>query len=198
MVPPATATWSAGLPVWPALQFAAHAGQPDTRAYGHADAVRSLRASRRAQPEIPQRQKKPKGHFRQREWPFVRFKQEFAATMTLEPKHAWIYCWWSASGSQPRAGAGLHPCRRVLVSEQKIDKPGATVAGDAPVRLLGDDPPYVSRGGLSWRRRWSTGRLQLKAGLPGCGRITAFYGLPAATWRGTGDGRRYRALDRSP
>jgi 23S rRNA (cytidine1920-2'-O)/16S rRNA (cytidine1409-2'-O)-methyltransferase len=37
---------------------------------------------------------------------------------------------------------------RVLVREQKIDKPGATVPGDAPIRLLGDDQPYVSRGGL--------------------------------------------------
>jgi len=37
---------------------------------------------------------------------------------------------------------------RVLVREQKVDKPGTTVPGDAPVRLLGDDPPYVSRGGL--------------------------------------------------
>jgi 23S rRNA (cytidine1920-2'-O)/16S rRNA (cytidine1409-2'-O)-methyltransferase len=37
---------------------------------------------------------------------------------------------------------------RVLVSEQKIDKPSVLVAGDAPVRLLGDDMPYVSRGGL--------------------------------------------------
>jgi 23S rRNA (cytidine1920-2'-O)/16S rRNA (cytidine1409-2'-O)-methyltransferase len=37
---------------------------------------------------------------------------------------------------------------RVLVNEQKIDKPGTMVAGDAPVRMLGDDPPYVSRGGL--------------------------------------------------
>ena len=37
---------------------------------------------------------------------------------------------------------------RVLVREQKIDKPGATVPGDAPVRLLGEDPPYVSRGGI--------------------------------------------------
>ena len=37
---------------------------------------------------------------------------------------------------------------RVLVNEQKIDKPGTTVAADAPVRLLGDDPPFVSRGGL--------------------------------------------------
>jgi 23S rRNA (cytidine1920-2'-O)/16S rRNA (cytidine1409-2'-O)-methyltransferase len=37
---------------------------------------------------------------------------------------------------------------RVLVREQKVDKPGTTVAGDAPVRLLGDDPEFVSRGGL--------------------------------------------------
>jgi 23S rRNA (cytidine1920-2'-O)/16S rRNA (cytidine1409-2'-O)-methyltransferase len=37
---------------------------------------------------------------------------------------------------------------RVLVREQKIDKPGTMVAGDAPIRLLGDDLPYVSRGGL--------------------------------------------------
>jgi len=37
---------------------------------------------------------------------------------------------------------------RVLVNEQKIDKPGATVSSDAAVRLLGDDMPYVSRGGL--------------------------------------------------
>jgi 23S rRNA (cytidine1920-2'-O)/16S rRNA (cytidine1409-2'-O)-methyltransferase len=37
---------------------------------------------------------------------------------------------------------------RVLVNEQKIDKPGATVAGDSAIRLLGDDMPYVSRGGL--------------------------------------------------
>ena len=37
---------------------------------------------------------------------------------------------------------------RVLVNEQKIDKPGASVAADAAVRLLGDDMAYVSRGGL--------------------------------------------------
>jgi 23S rRNA (cytidine1920-2'-O)/16S rRNA (cytidine1409-2'-O)-methyltransferase len=37
---------------------------------------------------------------------------------------------------------------RVLVNEQKVDKPGTTVAGDAAVRLLGDDMPFVSRGGL--------------------------------------------------
>jgi 23S rRNA (cytidine1920-2'-O)/16S rRNA (cytidine1409-2'-O)-methyltransferase len=37
---------------------------------------------------------------------------------------------------------------RVLVREQKVDKAGAAVPADAPIRLLGDDPPYVSRGGL--------------------------------------------------
>ncbi len=37
---------------------------------------------------------------------------------------------------------------RVLVSNQKIDKPGASVRCDASIRLLGEDLPYVSRGGL--------------------------------------------------
>jgi 23S rRNA (cytidine1920-2'-O)/16S rRNA (cytidine1409-2'-O)-methyltransferase len=37
---------------------------------------------------------------------------------------------------------------RVLVNEQKVEKPGAAVAEDATVRLLGDDLRYVSRGGL--------------------------------------------------
>jgi 23S rRNA (cytidine1920-2'-O)/16S rRNA (cytidine1409-2'-O)-methyltransferase len=37
---------------------------------------------------------------------------------------------------------------RVMVAEQKVEKPGATVAADAAIRLLGEDQPYVSRGGL--------------------------------------------------
>lgn len=37
---------------------------------------------------------------------------------------------------------------RVLVNEQKQDKPGSSVPSDAAVRLLGGDLPYVSRGGL--------------------------------------------------
>ena len=37
---------------------------------------------------------------------------------------------------------------RVLVNEQKIDKPGTAVDPGAAIRLLGDDMPYVSRGGL--------------------------------------------------
>ena len=37
---------------------------------------------------------------------------------------------------------------RVIVNEQKVDKPGSTVARDASIRLLGEDLSYVSRGGL--------------------------------------------------
>jgi 23S rRNA (cytidine1920-2'-O)/16S rRNA (cytidine1409-2'-O)-methyltransferase len=37
---------------------------------------------------------------------------------------------------------------RVLVREQKVDKAGAAVPADAPIRLLGEDQPYVSRGGF--------------------------------------------------
>lgn len=37
---------------------------------------------------------------------------------------------------------------KVLVNEQKIEKPGTAVAQDSEIRLLGDDLKYVSRGGL--------------------------------------------------
>jgi 23S rRNA (cytidine1920-2'-O)/16S rRNA (cytidine1409-2'-O)-methyltransferase len=37
---------------------------------------------------------------------------------------------------------------RVLVDEQKIDKSGASVSDTAAIRLTGDDPRFVSRGGL--------------------------------------------------
>ena len=37
---------------------------------------------------------------------------------------------------------------KVLVNEQKIDKAGANVEQEAPIRLLGADLRYVSRGGL--------------------------------------------------
>jgi 23S rRNA (cytidine1920-2'-O)/16S rRNA (cytidine1409-2'-O)-methyltransferase len=47
---------------------------------------------------------------------------------------------------------------RILVSEQKVDKAGALVPEDAPVRVLGEDMPYVSRGGLKLQgalRHWA-------------------------------------------
>jgi 23S rRNA (cytidine1920-2'-O)/16S rRNA (cytidine1409-2'-O)-methyltransferase len=37
---------------------------------------------------------------------------------------------------------------RVLVNEQKIEKPGSSVMAEASIRLLGDEPRYVSRGGV--------------------------------------------------
>jgi 23S rRNA (cytidine1920-2'-O)/16S rRNA (cytidine1409-2'-O)-methyltransferase len=37
---------------------------------------------------------------------------------------------------------------RVLVNEQKLDKPGIPVPLDSKIRILGGDPKYVSRGGL--------------------------------------------------
>jgi 23S rRNA (cytidine1920-2'-O)/16S rRNA (cytidine1409-2'-O)-methyltransferase len=37
---------------------------------------------------------------------------------------------------------------RVLVSEQKVDKPGLAFPEDVPLRVLGQDLRYVSRGGL--------------------------------------------------
>ena len=37
---------------------------------------------------------------------------------------------------------------RVLVNQQKVDKSGASVDDEAAIRILGDDMPFVSRGGL--------------------------------------------------
>jgi len=51
------------------------------------------------------------------------------------------------AASRERAQA-LILAGRVLVNEQKIDKPGASVPSDATIRLLGSDLKYVSRGGL--------------------------------------------------
>jgi 23S rRNA (cytidine1920-2'-O)/16S rRNA (cytidine1409-2'-O)-methyltransferase len=51
------------------------------------------------------------------------------------------------AASRERAQA-LILAGRVLVNEQKVDKPGAQVAEDANLRLLGEDLRYVSRGGL--------------------------------------------------
>lgn len=41
---------------------------------------------------------------------------------------------------------------RVLVNEQKVEKPGTSVDNDVVIRLLGDDLRYVSRGGLKLER----------------------------------------------
>jgi 23S rRNA (cytidine1920-2'-O)/16S rRNA (cytidine1409-2'-O)-methyltransferase len=49
---------------------------------------------------------------------------------------------------------------RVLVNEQKVEKPGTSVANEAILRVLGDDLRYVSRGGLKLERalaHWNVG-----------------------------------------
>jgi 23S rRNA (cytidine1920-2'-O)/16S rRNA (cytidine1409-2'-O)-methyltransferase len=51
------------------------------------------------------------------------------------------------AASRERARA-LILAGRVLVSEQKVDKPGSAFHQDVSIRLLGQDLRYVSRGGL--------------------------------------------------
>ncbi|MDE1156211.1 MAG: TlyA family RNA methyltransferase [Acidobacteriaceae bacterium] len=51
---------------------------------------------------------------------------------------------------------------RVLVDEQKIDKPGASIAEDAAIRLLGDDLRYVSRGGLKLEGALQQWKIELQ------------------------------------
>src|ERR1700733_5183704 len=61
------------------------------------------------------------------------------------------------AASRERAQA-LILAGRVLVDEQRIDKPGVSVAAGAVIRLLGSDLKYVSRGGLKLERalaHWS-------------------------------------------
>ena len=59
--------------------------------------------------------------------------------------------------SRARAQA-LIMAGKVVVGEQRVDKPGTLVPRDAPLRVRGDDNPYVSRGGLKLAgalRAWS-------------------------------------------
>jgi 23S rRNA (cytidine1920-2'-O)/16S rRNA (cytidine1409-2'-O)-methyltransferase len=53
----------------------------------------------------------------------------------------------SLAASRERAQA-LILAGRVLVNEQRIDKPGVSVSENVVIRLLGDELRYVSRGGL--------------------------------------------------
>ena len=41
---------------------------------------------------------------------------------------------------------------KILVDEQKVEKPGAQVEADSVIRLLGEDLRYVSRGGLKLQK----------------------------------------------
>jgi 23S rRNA (cytidine1920-2'-O)/16S rRNA (cytidine1409-2'-O)-methyltransferase len=50
---------------------------------------------------------------------------------------------------------------RVLVDEQRVDKPGTAVREDAAIRLLGEDLKYVSRGGLKLERALEHWKIDL-------------------------------------
>jgi 23S rRNA (cytidine1920-2'-O)/16S rRNA (cytidine1409-2'-O)-methyltransferase len=63
------------------------------------------------------------------------------------------------AGSRERAQA-LVLAGRVLVAEQRVEKPGTPIAEDAALRVLGEDLKYVSRGGLKLERaleHWGIG-----------------------------------------
>jgi 23S rRNA (cytidine1920-2'-O)/16S rRNA (cytidine1409-2'-O)-methyltransferase len=51
---------------------------------------------------------------------------------------------------------------RVLVNEQKIEKPGASFDDSVPLRVLGEDQRYVSRGGLKLEAGLTRWQIDLK------------------------------------
>jgi len=51
---------------------------------------------------------------------------------------------------------------RVLVNEQKIEKPGASFDDSVPLRVLGEDQRYVSRGGLKLEAALTRWQIDLK------------------------------------
>ncbi len=67
----------------------------------------------------------------------------------------------SLAASRERARA-LILAGRVLANEQKIDKPGTAVPQVASIRLLGDDLPYVSRGGLKLQAALAHWQIDVK------------------------------------
>ncbi len=77
------------------------------------------------------------------------------------------------AASRERAQA-LILAGRVLVEEQRVDKPGAAVAAEAALRLLGEDLRYVSRGGLKLEGALQTWGIDV-AGAP-CADIGASTG----------------------
>ncbi len=66
------------------------------------------------------------------------------------------------AASRERAQA-LILAGRVLVNEQRVDKPGTPVAEDAILRLTGDDLRYVSRGGLKLEHALKTWAIDVTA-----------------------------------
>ena len=67
----------------------------------------------------------------------------------------------SLAASRERAQA-LILAGRVLVDEQRIDKPGTSVSAAAAIRMLGADLRYVSRGGLKLESALATWSISVE------------------------------------
>ena len=67
------------------------------------------------------------------------------------------------AASRERAQA-LILAGRVLVDEQRVDKPGTAVRGEVAIRLLGSDLKYVSRGGLKLEQALAHWKIVLAGG----------------------------------
>lgn len=57
---------------------------------------------------------------------------------------------------------GMILAGKILVNEQRCDKPGTKFDGDVTIRCLGHDIPYVSRGGLKLEKALQVFNLDLK------------------------------------
>jgi 23S rRNA (cytidine1920-2'-O)/16S rRNA (cytidine1409-2'-O)-methyltransferase len=64
------------------------------------------------------------------------------------------------AASRERAQA-LILAGRVLVNDQRIDKPGTSVASTVTIRMLGEDLRYVSRGGLKLEKALAHWKIDL-------------------------------------
>jgi 23S rRNA (cytidine1920-2'-O)/16S rRNA (cytidine1409-2'-O)-methyltransferase len=85
------------------------------------------------------------------------------------------------AASRERAQA-LILAGRVLVDEQRVDKPGTPIQEGAVIRLLGSDLKYVSRGGLKLERALEHWKIGLN-GLCGCWSLyRRIHGLHVAEW----------------
>ncbi len=62
-------------------------------------------------------------------------------------------------------GQALILVGRVLVNEQKVEKPGAGVQEDAAIRILGEDLRYVSRGGLKLEKALEHWKIDVTGGV---------------------------------
>jgi 23S rRNA (cytidine1920-2'-O)/16S rRNA (cytidine1409-2'-O)-methyltransferase len=63
--------------------------------------------------------------------------------------------------SSRERGQALIIAGKILVDEQKIEKPGASVESDSVIRLLGEDLRYVSRGGLKLEKALEHWRIDV-------------------------------------